>query len=1792
MQTFKQKLFYKILFAILVVASLGLLVSNFSSVLAIATPSETSKTWGTTRENMPQNNTGGSTGMLPQYWPGTSAREVNFDGSRLNWMANGQWKATINGSIVYCSHKGWYVRYGYYDPAQHWLIPGHTSIQGVSLNVTGNAVGSTEDTIKSRIEKYWKEKMTGTPYYTNRYTGDKVDASTKVVVDVIADYPGGREAIGYFLSNGGALTMQILGNIPYVYYTSDMVMGVTEAESTSNMQALFDQMTPDKTPKRYSNDIDDASHSPSGVGAIEGPEVIVIENELRSTNGYAQTGSSSYSNNQLAYVLTAIENAYHNNLAQEYSLQDIQTAYWLALGQDPGGKGTAKGRTLFQYATDYANFASGGFQASINASQAQVIADRDNQTFTVGPFWVNYPEYVEQDISYVKSLSVNDGQLIYDENKDDFKVVFETGGTTRPGANGLMKAYPKNGEKFFIQFTADSVGHAGSIDFSAQFEYISGTTMDYNQLEADANVYKYYGYCTISQSPYLMASGSLQIKVSYAIGRVDKECTDDCGERPGYSFDSDGDGVDDAWHDPYYEHHDRTIYVNDPYEVIYPFHVWQPYIQMGEDPVTTRNAQPFTVTVEGERVYTVKSEKVTTIVNPPPVPPDEEKPINLTMALGGHVWVDEDGGKESISNGIDDGETRVPNVIVTLSGGKTTQTTKTDANGEYRFGGLDPMKQYSVTFTYNGQYYQPTTFASSSTWGSGTWQTNSNAKDSQSEREAFNLKFASIGSSPENYVGSAGANKSYTKQELLDAGVIDEFGNLIGGSGSMAQYVRDCMMNAYTFDLYPYPSVFVLDNKPVTRDYNRLIGGNPPPLYPDAFYINLGLDQRQDSDLAIKKDVDHVDLEINGQTHRYTYDTLETQINNDESWTIGVRVSDAFTKNYGTSYSRELYKSDYIYKASMYGERAAELEKTTADELEIYITYKVMIRNQALSIRARVDEFVDYYDDDLRYIDERSYIEIKQSREDAAQRGRYSVKASDTSRYSGNTMTRIDGYNRLYITGLSSISSNDNNNYLAAGQTAYVYLTFKVEKEHIDDEDWVILDEEVVSGNAKGVGKENIVEVNGYSTQYARGTQVPNIGDVSFKPAGIVDRDSNPGNLNPSDVPKDGNIRYENFEDDTDKAPNIRIILYRDDETNRVIAGNVWEDARTESIGVTTTGDGIRQNNETLINGVTVQLVELMENGSEYIWREFGAPATGLGQEIGGPNTIGKGTGTGTIASETPIINYRGIVANYNFESSHNGSYAFKSFMPGKYVVRFIYGDTVRTVTPSSLNAGGLNAKSYNGQDFKSTTYQEGVNQNLVSDFRKANVWKNEGNNLTYIWHKDSTWNLGIETLGEVLTEVSTFKADASNNETAVATQSVAEQKGYVYDITASDRLSNVSDAKDIESRRNQVIDYSDNDVTNYIAEVLASHKSDYETMNNRTQLLNDLMMNTKMRAETGMMVVELEYDRPETPNQTVNNTSSYKILNVDLGLEERPKSALVLDKEVTNVKLTLADGSILFDAKEKATNVLWRDHKGYNTGYTGNFMDESKFGSIANIRQKNSNKFGLIQLTMDEELMHGATIEITYRVTVTNVGEVDYKDRLFYYTGNKSATAPVVTTKANQVIDYVANNLQFDASRNSNWRVIEKDEISSQGLVNATLKEQVDKYNTIIITNKLDKDLVPNLYKEKVDSSRDDSVSVPLVLTQLITSENDSDDLTYRNMVEIVKTSNNVGRRMEYSVVGNQDPTEKPQELDSDISEIVRILPPFGNAGKPIIIIATTLLALTILTGGIFFIKKKVLKK
>lgn len=1000
-------------------------------------------------------------------------------------------------------------------------------------------------------------------------------------------------------------------------------------------------------------------------------------------------------------------------------------------------------------------------------------------------------------------------------------------------------------------------------------------------------------------------------------------------------------------------------------------------------------------------------------------------------------------------------------------------------------------------------------------------------------------------------------------------------------------------------------------------------------VYPGQLYINQGLWRRQEVDLALEKDIYKATVKINGKTEVYDYDSyghgvitpaevssLKEQYTNGgvfdeagfkealnklfndtarERWDIHLRMAD-YANYYEPVHNRAIYRSDYEYVTQ---------PNRTGAPLDVYITYKISVRNQSQTILGQIMEVVDYYDEDFEYKEELSWVTYEddgnpdtddnyvsseeyynmmdgyETGSDASNSiDNYKPIDSDNhTRYDRDTESDItdrtitDGntglranYDAVYVKGLEDKK-------LAAGETAYIYLTFKIKT---DGSGKVIINE---SENEDDEDKMNFAEINGYKTYYKDNTVLPNYGTVgSSDEAGLVDIDSKPGNLEADDLEEE---RYEsNFEDDTDRAKALHI--YVDDEAVRKLNGVVWEDERNTTVDGATIGDGIRQDNENTVNDILVELYEIELD-------EHGNPV--------------KDTDGSYKLKDGPVQIYEnGGWRSADERTAGKGNYEFTGFIPGDYIVRFNYGN--------DKNA------TYNGQDFKSTTYQVGIDQNGKTD---AYVDTNKDGNY------------------DGYTDVE------NQNETGL----------YGYNIAKADQDSNnYSDAKDIWSRREQINNYSNNNgngVTNELAQTLSEH----DTPN----------PNTEMKAETGVIVAEVEYNRQnsnssantngesDSRNDNYNSNSDnlylngndinteYSLNNVDFGLVERPKAQLELNKKVTNVRVTLANGQIIVDSTTDGPYLSWISGKAYNiiskrteqndTIYETDYKDKEdgerykddvgghgteyyeyrkelitdKFTSHASGGGYN----GLIQINMDEELMHGATIRIEYTLTVTNVGELDFDGKDFYYRGNRSGN--IVTTSADQVLDYVNNNLQFRADDNKTedgsadvWSIISTDDVingqNGEGskLVNSTVAgviktnvggREVNQYNSIVQTESLKKPLIPETENSQ---PADTSISTKLVLSQLITAQNETDDLTYDNIAEIVKTTNSVGRRMAYSVAGNQDPTQIPSEVDAAKAERVMILPPFGSATYVYVIIAFAVAA--ILVVGIVLIKKKVIGK
>lgn len=390
------------------------------------------------------------------------------------------------------------------------------------------------------------------------------------------------------------------------------------------------------------------------------------------------------------------------------------------------------------------------------------------------------------------------------------------------------------------------------------------------------------------------------------------------------------------------------------------------------------------------------------------------------------------------------------------------------------------------------------------------------------------------------------------------------------------------------------------------------------------------------------------------------------------------------------------------------------------------------------------------------------------------------------------------------------------------------------------------------------------------------------------------------------------------------------------------------------------------------------------------------------------------------------------------------------------------------------------------------------------------------------------------------------------------------------YDKNLNDKY--VSDAIDDWGRVKEVNEYSKIQ-TNHIAEVLASPTKVPTYLGE--QYGSDLM---------GRLVDELTTNTwkiAKTPKIEVTEVKGgERIPNVDLGLVERPITQLQITNNVENVKVTLSDGSIVFDATQTAEakgneikNVIWKSNRSATKGITG----------------------GFIQLYLDEELMYGATIQIMYKMQINKLKNYVEYEGLEYYAKGRTNSGIKVEPKAKKLVCYIPNKMQFNKTQSGDWNAItdineiipaeEKDgENINNNLVNYRLKDTISSQSNTI--SKI----------ERPDNTEDNEAYLDnaylnnnmLTISQLITKEGAQGG--YECKVEIVELENAVGRRMETSIVGNFNPANNPVENDEAKAEDVAVMPPFGIGQVFYYVLAIVIAGMLVV--GIIFIKKKVLVK
>ena len=581
--------------------------------------------------------------------------------------------------------------------------------------------------------------------------------------------------------------------------------------------------------------------------------------------------------------------------------------------------------------------------------------------------------------------------------------------------------------------------------------------------------------------------------------------------------------------------------------------------------------------------------------------------LNLTnerryIKLSGYVWEDMISEKQSVRNWLynrddnDDFDKLIANMTVSLRDKNgnllqaynddgeqvgTIQPRKTNSEGYYEFGNYwaegyetekiridDIVDGAYIEFEYNGMSYKSVPLFhtlgldnSLESKGSRATDDTNRSRSGENNQYFYSTRYATV-----------------TSNEATDTeGRVTSLEYDFANNRSTLKYADNTSSYIYGYDGQSFPIDGIYDKYKTfanTKDANNGIMGKgltENDIYKNNMeeipYINLGLYEREMPDLSVMQDIDSAQLRLNGYTHTYLYDQrfADDGVYKEDGFNVAVKFGEKYSSN---SYTRKIYSSDLTYN---------EMNPGT---LEVYITYKIAIRNEATTVTTRINELANYYD------------------------SRFDIVAIGDG-INSNTH-EIEGVGNVKNTEVAG-ESGYKKSILYAGQgkvieplqETYVYIQYKLNNEAVNA---------VLNGN---VTLSSITEVNSYSS-FEKGSSTVYSG---------VDRDSRPDSITPD-------VR-ETYEDDTDSAPTLIL----ETEAARMIQGTIWEDKEIQEIlngegyNKRREGDGIYNNEENVVKDVKVELLKVSdkENTLDYeIANLYQRDTENKGQEVPATYTTGN----------------------------------------------------------------------------------------------------------------------------------------------------------------------------------------------------------------------------------------------------------------------------------------------------------------------------------------------------------------------------------------------------------------------------------------------------------------------------------------------------------------------------------------------------------------------------------------
>ena len=1112
--------------------------------------------------------------------------------------------------------------------------------------------------------------------------------------------------------------------------------------------------------------------------------------------------------------------------------------------------------------------------------------------------------------------------------------------------------------------------------------------------------------------------------------------------------------------------------------------------------------------------------------------------------LSGYVWEDMLNGKDNTRNDLyDEPDARVPGVKVILHDTVRNRelVTWTNENGEYHFGSRNEDLTYSddtLRIADLDKYYI--------------------------EFEYNGVKYRNVKLNPDVNV----TNASRASEEVAsgksdeDSSVRQRFnerfstissGTQIDSNGESTGIVIDTNGNVNSDKISynkngDHQSQINYGKNMTEANGNKEAYGENIYHIKATTYKNLNLSDYLEG--YIKKEnttIVHVNEIKNINLGLYSREQVDVAVDSDvarfvlnvngyqHTYKYGKQITDEDLKGDPSGLEAKLKALEGKYYERPLHESSISYSATPEGDPNLYadITYKIYLQNKSDSLTARIKELTLNYDKDL-FIMSYNYENSDKSIETHAEQ-EITANKQGTGKVTLKEAT-------ISIEELDKLEGKDMK--IGASERNVVEVRLRTYASTIAK----------ILNNPNGIKFDFMAEIKTYSTYANNEENKYNRADTTGTYAyASIDKNSAARNAQVEiyDNQEFGPDKFvtTTFENDTTMAPTFKLTKGAQTE----LSGIVYEDSPLANKKVQINdneiyervGDG-QYNNENVLANVLVEVLSVPKN-EDGKYDSDQARTLENGQQAYDVAKLYQENKT--TQGQTSNV----LARTY---TNNKGEYKFEGLVPGDYVIKFTYGKNMKDVNENGQETGNIKAgtaiytsdgntklKDIEAREYKSTVI-------ISNDIKTAmNINENDGKahlNGDYSWFLKSPDVRYSDAVDDVEYRANLEKDAKIDYETLTGT------KKYVYDnmeaYTPYFKLG-------VEEFNDQ-----QDDGTSRITD---------EGNNNGYQLIANA-------------------------NGTLNYV--YSIENIDLGLIERPIVDLKVDKNITNLKVSLGNGQVLINGdpgKDKLPYV--------RTGLTD-----------------------FVPIEMDTEILHNATIEEEYTITVTNNSELDYaiypiwstdttgvvaKRRNYYYYGSTTeSTDKAVTTRISVLADYLGSELTAKAE------TMEDDKWQAKALEEVTgYKTQVNgaEVTTNLLSDaKISKKLQDGKYSIYItdtynDPNADivtigDSKSIKYDVSRSLAVN--TDKMEYTNDVEILQYSGysqnkdreekNVYKRLKDTTPGNLLPGGTNAKEDDEDSVRTTITPPTGTVIAKWLYVTTAAAGLILVGATIIFIKKRILVK